>query len=66
MIARLTVALLLAAWAGSALAGPAPWHLWSSKVDGKLVCAQTSPGWGWQHHLGPYKDSRCEKLAIAK
>ena len=46
-----------------ALAGPAPWYKWRSKVDGKLVCAQTSLGSGWENAGGPFKDSHCTKLA---
>ncbi len=49
-----------------AAAKPAPWHQWRSKVDAKLVCAQVSPGPGWERALGPYKDSRCEKPVLAK
>jgi hypothetical protein len=49
-----------------ALAGPAPWYLWRSKVDGRMVCAQTSLGPGWERALGPFSDSRCAKRAIVK
>jgi hypothetical protein len=49
-----------------AQAGPAPWFKWRSKVDGALVCAQTSLGPGWEKAAGPYRDSHCEKLIIAK
>jgi hypothetical protein len=49
----------------AALAGPAPWYSWRSKVDGKQVCAQTALGPGWEKAAGPYKDSHCTKL-IAK
>lgn len=42
-----------------ALAGPAPWYTWRSKLDGKTVCTQTSPGEGWVQDGGPYKDARC-------
>lgn len=45
----------------SVLAGPAPWYQWKSKLNGKLVCAQTSPGDGWEQDSGPYKDARCEQ-----
>lgn len=47
-------------------AGPAPWFKWRSKADGALVCAQTSLGHGWEKAAGPYRDSHCEKLIIAK
>lgn len=57
---------LLAAICGAALAGPAPWYQWRSKtVPGLYVCRQTL-GPGWERAMGPYKDSHCEKLALAK
>lgn len=56
-------ALLLAV---AALAGPAPWYLWRSKIDGVRVCAQNSLGPGWERVAGPYKDSRCETAALVK
>lgn len=62
---RALLALLFAA-TGSALAGPAPWYLWRSKVDCRMVCAQTSLGTGWERALGPFSDSRCAKSAIVK
>jgi hypothetical protein len=46
-------------------AAPAPWHWWRG-LAGNLVCAQTSPGPGWKPAGGPFRDSHCEKLAIAK
>jgi len=42
-------------------AAPAPWYQWQSKVDGKVFCAQTSPGKGWKRLKGSYQDVRCEK-----
>lgn len=57
------ILLLIAA---SATAGPAPWYQWRSKVDGRLVCAQTPLGKGWEQASGPYRDSHCEKLILAK
>lgn len=42
-----------------ALADPAPWFAWMSKVDSKIVCAQTSPGEGWIRLGGPYRTARC-------
>lgn len=44
-----------------ALAAPAPWYLWRSKLDGKTFCQQISPGEGWERVGGPFRDSRCEK-----
>ncbi|TWI69894.1 hypothetical protein IP91_00971 [Pseudoduganella lurida] len=60
----LTILLLLASWL--ALAAPAPWWLWESVRDGAKVCSQTPLGPGWRKLLGPYKDSRCEKLIRAQ
>ncbi|MES2296647.1 MAG: hypothetical protein V4582_06365 [Pseudomonadota bacterium] len=62
---RLLGAVLLAAAAG-ALAVPAPWYQWRSKQDGKLACAQTSPGPGWEKAHGPFKDSHCTKPGHTK
>ena len=44
-----------------ALARPAPWFKWRSKVDARIVCAQTSPGEGWIRIARPYREARCEK-----
>jgi hypothetical protein len=59
-------ALLLGLCCANLSAGPAPWYKWRSKIDGYLSCSQTPLGPGWEKDSGPYKDSRCEKLAIAK
>jgi len=48
--------------AGLAQAGPAPWFVWRSKLDGKEVCAQASPGAGWVQQGGPFFDADCRKL----
>lgn len=45
----------------SALAAPAPWFVWRSKLDGREHCAQTSPGQGWERVRGPYRDLRCSQ-----
>lgn len=45
----------------SSFAQPAPWYNWKSKLNGRIFCAQTSPGEGWVKDSGPYKDARCEK-----
>jgi hypothetical protein len=60
---RFGLATLLACVSVAALAGPAPWYQWRSKVDGKQVCAQTALGPGWERAAGPYKDSHCAKLS---
>lgn len=53
---------LLACLCVAALAGPAPWFKWRSKIDGKLSCSQTPLGPGWEKAHGPFKDSHCSKL----
>lgn len=57
------VIFLLILGSTQALAAPAPYYLWMSKVDGSRVCTQTPPGEGWQKMGGPFKDSRCRKPA---
>ncbi|MET3134428.1 hypothetical protein AAKU55_004724 [Oxalobacteraceae bacterium GrIS 1.11] len=62
----LSATCLLFAACALAWAGPAPWYQWRSRADGHYACRQTTPGFGWERAIGPYKDSRCEKMAIAK
>ena len=57
----ISVIFLLILGSTQALAAPAPYYLWMSKVDGSRVCSQTPLGAGWQLMGGPYKDSRCRK-----
>lgn len=45
---------------GLALAAPAPWYYWRSKVDGHRLCAQVSPGTGWERDSGPYEGPMCQ------
>ena len=47
--------------ASAASAQPAPWYQWRSNLNGRLFCAQTSPGSGWTLDSGPYRDARCER-----
>ena len=56
---RLVLLSLLFACALPATARPAPWYEWISRLDGKTVCAQTSPGYGWRQGRGPFPDARC-------
>ena len=49
-------ALLLAM---SLHAQPAPWYRWTSQLDGRVVCLQTSPGPGWERSSGPYDNPAC-------
>lgn len=44
-------------------AAPAPWHQWSSHLDGARVCAQASPGAGWDYATGPFRDPHCRIAA---
>lgn len=60
MKARLVLSLFLAIFVSNVFAQPAPWYKWSSKLNGKEFCAQTSPGDGWEKVSGPYQDARCE------
>jgi hypothetical protein len=50
--------------AATALAKPAPWYRWSSKLSGQTVCSQHSPGDGWEKSGGPFRDARCEKRGV--
>jgi hypothetical protein len=50
----------------AALAGPAPYFQWRSKLNGAVACSQTPLGPGWEKFAGPYRDARCEKLIVAK
>jgi len=43
-------------------AGPAPWWRWESKVDGRLVCSQWSPGEGWKKFAGPFNNGGCREM----
>ncbi|MEX5744467.1 hypothetical protein [Massilia sp. X63] len=60
--------LLLAAGLAvqAAIAGPAPYFQWRSKLNGALACSQTPLGPGWEKFAGPYRDAHCEKLIVAK
>ncbi len=41
-------------------AAPAPWYYWRSLVDGQRVCAQTSPGHGWERDSAAYEGPGCQ------
>ncbi|TAK89983.1 MAG: hypothetical protein EPO06_10960 [Burkholderiaceae bacterium] len=56
---RQIVSAVLVCLSLALLAAPAPWYRWSSEVDGKVVCAQTSPGAGWVRLPGAYRDVHC-------
>lgn len=41
-------------------AAPAPYYLWQSKLDGTVICRQTSPGEGWQRlNERAFRDLNC-------
>jgi hypothetical protein len=41
-------------------AAPAPWYHWRSLVDGSRVCAQTSPGQGWERDSAAFDGPGCQ------
>lgn len=41
-------------------AAPAPWYYWRSLVDGQRVCAQASPGQGWERDSTAYEGPGCQ------
>lgn len=57
----LLIAALFAAAgaAGAVAAAPAPWYYWRSKLNGQRVCAQTSPGEGWERDSEAYPQPMC-------
>jgi hypothetical protein len=52
--------LLLILFCSAGVTGTAPWYKWRSKLNGEVICAQTSPGEGWEKVGGPYKNVRCD------
>ncbi|QFY44599.1 DUF4124 domain-containing protein [Candidatus Methylospira mobilis] len=56
----ISFALFLMLFCSASLAETAPWYKWRSKLDGNVVCSQTSPGDGWEKISGPYKTVRCD------
>jgi hypothetical protein len=63
---RIAAAVIVLAVCTAAIADPAPWFQWRSRVSGARVCAQNMPVQGWAKETGPYRDSRCEKKSPAK
>ncbi|OAM52079.1 hypothetical protein A7981_00885 [Methylovorus sp. MM2] len=41
-------------------AAPAPWFLWQSKVNSKIICSQVRPGDGWYKLHGSFNNGRCQ------
>jgi hypothetical protein len=58
-VLALVVPLLMLLLAPSAQSAPAPWYHWRSKIDGARVCAQTSPGHGWERDSTAYEGPGC-------
>ncbi len=58
---RFAVFIIILILPAMVLAKPAPWYRWYSKLDGKTICRQTSPGKGWVREKTRYLDARCEK-----
>ncbi|MDP3228189.1 MAG: hypothetical protein Q8N13_09465 [Acidovorax sp.] len=54
------LALALWSFAFAVSAAPAPWYYWRSKIDGARVCAQTSPGPGWDRDSAAYDGPGCQ------
>lgn len=46
----------------AAVAAPALWYQWRSKLEASYVCSQTAPGEDWVQFSGRFLDGRCEKL----
>ena len=59
-MAAFALVLALSALSVAASAAPAPWYYWRSKVDGARVCAQTSPGSGWELDSAAYEGPGCQ------
>lgn len=55
--------LLLALCCSAVLSAPAPWYHWRSKIDGMVLCRQTSPGSGWEQSGGPFDNPECRPPA---
>jgi hypothetical protein len=55
-----------AALALPAIGAPAPWYYWRSKLDGRRVCAQTSPGQGWELDSEAYSKPMCRGAPAAQ
>ena len=56
---RLPACLAVMLLFSDAFAAPAAWQVWRSKSTGMTVCAQVSPGEGWERIGGPFRDAHC-------
>lgn len=59
-VVALVLPLTAAVLPAPAAAAPAPWYQWRSVVDSRLVCAQASPGPGWQREGDPFEGPGCQ------
>lgn len=61
-VAATATAIALAGWglAFVVSAAPAPWYYWRSTVDGARVCAQVSPGPGWERDSAAFEGPGCQ------
>lgn len=59
-VAALTFALACWSLAFAVSAAPAPWYYWRSTVDGARVCAQVSPGPGWERDSAAFEGPGCQ------
>lgn len=59
-VGGLALLACLALCAPQAGAAPAPWYQWRSRIDGRLLCAQTSPGPGWERQAPPFEGPGCQ------
>lgn len=60
MTRALRLAACCALWTAQLVqAAPAPWYWWKSKIDGVRICAQNSPGSGWERDSTPYAGPGC-------
>jgi len=55
----LCAAVLVTAFAGAALAAPAPWYKYQSLATGRYVCTQTDPGKHYMKFAGPFSNAGC-------
>lgn len=60
MQAKYRFFLLASAVAAAALAAPAPWYKWRSKLNGTVICTQVMHG-AWERFEGPFTDAQCER-----
>jgi hypothetical protein len=59
MLQRVALALFAMLLMTQVRADAASWYRWESQADGRLVCAQFSPGDGWKRFAGPFNNAAC-------